>query len=259
MFAFAQSAWSGNQTKVADTGIGGADGFHLRRGFSFFHNNAEAAAEEFDQCRDLTILQPPTLVRIAQVYMAVQQPEKALKWVNYAFEKSKSSGKPLSKECELAAYETRSQANHASGKLDQAVADYLRCEQLRPGGDPSVLAKAGDIRTRQKKYDEALKLFDRSIKTSRSYIDPSTYLYKGICLEKMGRTEEAVQTFSKSVSRCQEEIKKNPGTYSITLTNCYVHRAVCYDKLGKTALAKVDRAAHEKVSRSYEDDFFGKH
>ena len=259
MLAPAQTAWAADRTKETDTGIGGADGYHLRRGFAYFRSDSEAAATEFDQCQNLNVLQPATLVRISQTYMAVQQPEKAIKWVNLAFEKSKSSGKPLSRECAIAAYETRSHANDAAGKLDQAVADYLMCTQLKPGGDLEALKRAGDVRTRQKRYEEALKFYDKAINASANNVDPSLYLYKGICLQKMGHIDEAIRLLSKSVERCQEWIRKTPGSCSVTLTNSYVHRAECYDKTGKPALAKADRKAQEKISRGFEEDFFGKH
>ncbi|MBS1989246.1 MAG: hypothetical protein JSS83_01945 [Cyanobacteria bacterium SZAS LIN-3] len=235
-----------------------ADNEHLRRGFSYFHTNAELAAAEFDKCRDFSKLADPNLVRVAQVYVAASQHAKALKIVNQALDHARASGKPLSKDCMNAAYEVLSESNYATGHLDQAVADYEKCASLRKEGDPEALKKAADIRARQGRNEDALRLYSKAIATQKEG-DPSPYLYRGICLQKIGRINEAVTDFSQAIKLCKEAARKVPGACSVSLSNSYVHRAQCYEKLGKAELAKSDHAAHEMLSRSYENDFFGKH
>ena len=85
-----------------------------------------------------------------------------------------------------ACYDTR--------QYHEALAAYQSALRFDPA-DELVCETVGRILVQLGRYEEALTMYDKLLRTSSS---PSVYLFKGLVLQRMGRSREALTAFQKA-------------------------------------------------------------
>ena len=87
-------------------------------------------------------------------------------------------------------------AFYKAGMLDEAVREFRRVNELRPGDDPAAFY-AGLVLLRQGRWQDAVTLFQQMV--SRRVTSPAVYHNLAYALERLGRHEEAADALSQAM------------------------------------------------------------
>ena len=118
---------------------------------------------------------------------------------------------------------------HQLGQLDRALAEYR--EATRLGGTGPAYANMATILYRQGHYEEALAGYEQSL--LRRPGSHQTWRSKGDVLNRLGRTADARDAWSRAAALAEDALHANP---SDAQTRAFL--AVCRAKLGEAAIAR---------------------
>jgi|GEM_PF-209236 len=161
---------------------------------------------------------PNFLIERGAIYSQIDQPERALK----DFEKAIANGQKSS-----AIYTARGNAHLQLHHDDLAMADFNIANTMDPRSAWPWVSKSA-LLYRQKKYQEAYTAGNKAVE-----VDPRQFggfCNRGKAALKLGKYDEAVADLTKST-------ESNSRLYK---GESYFYRAVAYEKLGKSQLAKKD-------------------
>ena len=114
------------------------------------------------------------------------------------------------------AYNNRGSAYDNKGKTLEAIKDYTKAIEIKPGFAEAYLNRGTDYFSLGY-YSQAIEDFNTSIKLNPKYFD--SYYNRGITYNQLGRYQEAIRDYSMAV-------KFNPGN-----ADAYSHRGYAYSKL----------------------------
>jgi eukaryotic-like serine/threonine-protein kinase len=124
-------------------------------------------------------------------------------------------------------------AYHQLGRLDDALRQYR--EAARLGGTGPAYANIGTILYRQGKFQEALEAYDQSLQ--RRPGSQQTWRNKGDALNRLGRTDDARESWENAAALAESLLKTNP-----TAAPARAFLAVCRAKLGQADVARAQAA-----------------
>jgi len=156
-------------------------------------------------------------------------------------------------------FEARATCNVNVKDFDAAIVDMRTTARLNPTVRKRCLLTVAEIYVKENRFDDALKTYNELFEGPNKAPYETEIAGRGMLLKRMGRYEAAVRDFSDAIKHGAANIGSNKAAaYTATLCRLYQARAECYDKLGKPALAASDRREEGKISRSVEDELFGK-
>jgi tetratricopeptide (TPR) repeat protein len=131
-------------------------------------------------------------VRLAEMYLAVGQAENALRYAEQAIDLDPKLP---------SAWTIRAQVMHASGRLQQALADYHRALGYAPY-DQDILLKVAELYRQRNQPQRALATLHTLAETYSPGDEPQRVLdLMGAAYLALGRHEDAVDSFSTAVIR----------------------------------------------------------
>jgi Flp pilus assembly protein TadD len=95
-----------------------------------------------------------------------------------------------------AAHDLMGRAYAIDGKLDLAAEQFDLLTRKTPN-DPAPFARLGDIRLRQRRFDEAITDYQAALRLRPN--DPDVYRQMGLALSATRRLEDAVEAFGRAV------------------------------------------------------------
>jgi Flp pilus assembly protein TadD len=101
------------------------------------------------------------------------------------------------------AHDLMGRAYVLDGRLDLAAEKFDLLTRATPG-DPAPFASLGDIRLRQRRFDEALALYQTALSLRPN--DPDLYRQMGLALSASRRMEDAVEAFARAVAARPNDI-----------------------------------------------------
>ncbi len=232
-----------------------ANVLHFWRGLPYrYQDGYEQAAAEFDQCTDLTEIPAHGRMDIAITYMRLDQCPKALKILNALLDTYSYQDKAA---MQRACLELRAESYVAGEQFSEAVVDYKHAARLWPERSCSLLCRAGEILRFHHKNGEALAVLNEVAPTQTMADDGSYFLCRAACLFAQGKWPESVKDSTTAMNRAQACIKRGGEAQQAIFTRALTVRSQCYDHMGKTDLARIDRLTFQKLSKDAESDFLG--
>jgi|GEM_PF-7124751 len=156
-------------------------------------------------------------------------------------------------------FEIRSACNVNVKNFDDAIVDMRTTARLNPTVRKRCLLTVAEIYVNRNRLDDALKTYNELFEGPNKALYETEIAGRGMLLKRLGRYDSAARDFSDAIKHGSANIGSNKAAaYTATLCRLYQARAECYDKLGKRSLAASDRREESKLSRSVEDELFGK-
>lgn len=208
----------------------------------------DEAVAIFDQIK--TLEQAPVLVvlKAAKAYSDNQRFDKSIKLCSAV----------ISKWPVVDAYKIRAGSYSALDRLSEAADDYVKLAQLKKFSAKTYYVYAGNLLVKAGRSKEALALMDKAAVARGGERDAAMLLVRANCYKNMGQWQKAIDaltTVEKSVNVDRGPSHKNKDGYYRSV--CLKERALCYEKLGKHALAQADLKALNDSSRAIEDELIG--
>jgi tetratricopeptide (TPR) repeat protein len=222
------------------------------------HKDPDAAVVQFDLIKHPELGSNFELANMADSYNSVNRGDKALSLINVVIARigdDKKLNCPASGPYPLA---VRGDAYLALHRPDEAAADNIKVAGLCADGGKMYLTKAADILRHDKKYPRAIVVFDRALKLPAQHDDVLLRVGRGCCFSEMKKYDAAIADFSEGIKLADQPGRTNDKTILWSTTLCLTERAKCYEKLGKFTAANQDKARRDKMSRSVEDELYGK-
>lgn len=83
------------------------------------------------------------------------------------------------------------------GKQHEAIAAYKRCINTDPDDEDAYVA-LGKISIKQQQWETARSYFNMAAKAAPT--DAASYYYRGLCQEKLGKKQEAIEDYAKALT-----------------------------------------------------------
>ncbi|MBK9204332.1 MAG: tetratricopeptide repeat protein [Candidatus Obscuribacter sp.] len=208
----------------------------------------DEAVAIFDQIK--TLEQAPVLVvlKAAKAYSDDQRFDKSIKLCSAV----------IAKWPAVEAYKIRAGSYSALDRLSEAADDYVKLAQLKKSSAKTYYVYAGNLLVKAGRSKEALALMDKAALARGGERDAAMLLVRANCYKNMGQWQKAIDVLTaveKSVNVDRGPSHKNKDGYYRSV--CLKERALCYEKLGKHALAQADLKALNDSSRAIEDELIG--
>ncbi|HEY9777234.1 MAG TPA: hypothetical protein V6C81_25960 [Planktothrix sp.] len=152
---------------------------------------------------------------------------------------------------------TRSNAYYCTGQLNNSIADMDRACTLNPK-NPHFFAKRGDFNTAAKRFDLALRDYNKAVDLSKT-----EHQENAAARNDMAALRASAHKDIGNVYRNQGKYQLAVDQYTLALNapeatfhrdRVLADRADCYEKLGKKDLAAADRKLVQHDSKGYLDD-----
>jgi tetratricopeptide (TPR) repeat protein len=253
-FAPLHSACYAKTFPIADdlSKVSAADLRHINRGLDLYSKRrADPAAEEFSRCSEFSALTDACLLRMAWICFEASKFELTQKILGILIDRCDKTGKPS--DALFVALDWRSYCGTQMNQLDQSLSDCQRLLTFDITYKDRIYEREAEIYIKQKKFDEGLKVYDL-LDSKKGFVSGTRYK-RGVCLQRMGRYADAIDTYTCVLKKISNPAHVNFAEKQFA-GSVYAERAKCYDKLGKKELAVIDRSHAVDMTKSVESDFF---
>ncbi|CAN5486983.1 hypothetical protein BH11CYA1_BH11CYA1_20740 [soil metagenome] len=232
--------------RVRETKVN-ANALHLWRGLAYWgHQRYEEAGEQFDLCTNFDDAALRRLYIIGTTYFKLEECDKAIKAVSLAIAKHPA------RDC----YSCRANCYVAIKKYKEAIADFFMAAKLSHKYRPVFLSRAANIMRVEKRYSEAIATYSDAMKNTEDNFLVLALLGRALCYQETNKWDAAAKDCTAAINVLNTSYS---GDMRMThLSDGYICRAKSYDHLGKAALAKADRQAHEKIGAALANEFLDK-
>lgn len=183
--------------------------FHLRLAQALlrYSQSPEKAVLLLEEAAHLAPHQPEIWMSLGQAYQGVQAFEKALQ----AWHRVLSL--PASADAHLPAYVALAELLEAQGFLEEAASAWQQAVDFASSQRLEITLKAYPFYIRHDAFEDALTLMDKAL-----IQDPEEgmlYFLKGVCLERLERSEEATQAYglAQAYGQAHPELHRQMASY----------------------------------------------